>query len=308
MYMTKNKLASLESTALKVREHIIRLSGKGGCFIGASLSCVELMVYLYSGFLRRGRPDAGEEGDDPHRDFLFLSKGHDVPAMYGTFVEMGLLDASRLGNHLSTKDSIYWHPNRAIPGVEFHSGSLGHLPAVAAGVALDCKLKGLDNRVIVITGDGELNEGSVWETLLVANAYGLDNLTLVVDRNQFQANIRTEDLIPLEPLADKFEAFGCRVQRIDGHDLLQLEAAFGELPERETRGDGLFRNDGHGREEKGKVNVIIADTIRGKGLPSIEARADRWFCTFSSTEVEELLQELHGNVLATIESESLVVR
>jgi transketolase len=280
--MTKIELERLQETALRVREHIIRMSGGGGCFIGASLSCVEIMVYCYSHVIRRG--------EGLGRDYLFLSKGHDVPALYGTFAELGLMDADRLANHLSTADSIYWHPNRNIPGVEFHSGSLGHLPAVAAGVALDCKLRRGDNRVVVITGDGELNEGSVWESLLVANAYGLDNLTVVVDRNHFQANIRTEDLIPLEPLADKFSAFGCTVQRIDGHDLRALEQAFAYT------------------EVKGKVNVIIADTVRGKGLPSIEARADRWFCAFTATETEQLLQELHGNVNAIIESETLIVR
>jgi transketolase len=284
--MTTKQSAELESTAVRVREHIIRLSAGGGCFIGASLSCVEIMVYLYTNVIRRN----GLDLHDPQRDYLFLSKGHDVPALYGTFVEMGWLEAERLSNHLSTQDSIYWHPNRHIPGVEFHSGSLGHLPAVAAGVALDCKLRGGKNRVVVITGDGELNEGSVWETLLVANAYGLDNLTLVVDRNQFQANIRTEELVPLEPLADKFRAFGCEVRRIDGHDYRQLEEAF-------IVG-----------EEKGKVKVIIADTVRGKGLPSIEARADRWFCSFSGDEVLQLLEELHGNKEAAIESETLVVR
>jgi transketolase len=301
--MTNSKLLSLQSTALKVREHIIRLSGGGGCFIGASLSCVEIMVYLYGEFLRKG-----EGHSDPGRDFLFLSKGHDVPALYGTFVEMGILKAERLKNHLSTSDAVYWHPNRAVPGVEFHSGSLGHLPSVAAGVALDCKLRGMDNRVIVITGDGELNEGSVWETLLVANAHGLDNLTLVVDRNQFQANIRTEELVPLEPLADKFRAFGCRVQRIDGHDLIQLEEAFGQLDSRKGMQAGKNGSPAMSGSGGGRVNVIIADTVRGKGLPSIEARADRWFCSFSDAEVEQLLQELHGNKLASIESETLVVR
>lgn len=278
---------------MRVREHIIRMSGGGGCFIGASLSCVELMVYCYSKVIR-SREGLG-------RDYLFLSKGHDVPALYGTFAELGMMDPERLANHLSTADSIYWHPNRNIPGVEFHSGSLGHLPSVAAGVALDCKLRGGDNRIVVITGDGELNEGTVWETLLVANAYGLDNLTLVVDRNQFQANIRTEDLIPLEPLADKFSAFGCAVQRIDGHDFRQLEEAFDRIGGARAGRSGASAG-------KGKVNVIIADTVRGRGLPSIEARADRWFCSFSAAEVEQLLQELHGEVKATIESETLVVR
>jgi transketolase len=283
--MTKTELESLQSTALRVREHIIRMSEGGGCFIGASLSCVELMVYCYARVIRNDGPST-----DLKRDYLFLSKGHDVPALYGTFAEMGLMDRSRLGNHLSTADSIYWHPNRNIPGVEFHSGSLGHLPSVAAGVALDCKLRQGDNRVVVITGDGELNEGSVWETILVANAYGLDNLTILVDRNQFQANIRTEELVPLEPLADKFAAFGCFVSRVDGHDFRELEKAFEEPVQR------------------GRVRVIIADTVRGKGLPSIEARADRWFCSFTAAEVGQLLEELHGNVVASLESETLVVR
>jgi transketolase len=308
--MTNKQSAELQTTALRVREHIIRLSAGGGCFIGASLSCVEIMVYLYAHVIRRNTLRL----DDPQRDYLFLSKGHDVPALYGTFVEMGWLAADRLSNHLSTQDSIYWHPNRHIPGVEFHSGSLGHLPAVAAGVALDCKLRGGKNRVVVITGDGELNEGSVWETLLVANAYGLDNLTLVVDRNQFQANIRTEELVPLEPLADKFRAFGCEVRRIDGHDFEQLEEAF-DGAMRSGKGDGAMQGADGGTNRGGathgsggKVRVIIADTVRGKGLPSIEARADRWFCAFSGDEVLQLLEELHGNKEAMIESETLVVR
>jgi len=286
--MTNTTLSDLQSTALRVREHIIRMSAGGGCFIGASLSCVELMVYLYKEFLHH---DLYGEEPDPARDYLFLSKGHDVPALYGTFVEMGSLELRRLNNHLSVHDHIYWHPNRAIPGVEFHSGSLGHLPAVAAGVALDCKLREEGNRIVVITGDGELNEGSVWETMLVANAHKLDNLTLVVDRNQFQANMRTEELVPLEPLVDKFEAFGCSVRRVDGHDFLQLEEA--------------FRAASNGT---GGVNVIIADTVRGKGLPSIEARADRWFCAFKEEETVQLLQELHGEEETVISSETLVVR
>ncbi len=285
--MTNEKNNHLKSVALKVREHIISMSVGGGCFIGASLSCVELMVYLYAEFLQIDKNNLS----DPERDYLFLSKGHDVPALYGTLAELGFIDNKRLENHLKTNDSVYWHPNRSIPGVEFHAGSLGHLPAVAAGVAYDCKIKNQQNRIVVITGDGELNEGSVWEALLVANAYGLNNLTIIVDRNQFQANIRTEDLIPLEPLADKFEAFGCHVTRIDGHDFDAIEKALKSLP---------YSNH--------KINVVIADTVRGKGLPSIEARADRWFCAFSPAEGQQLQNELHTNIKAEIKSETLIVR
>lgn len=277
----------LKARALRVREHILHMSTDGGCFTGASLSCTDLIVFLYSGFLRVHR----DRLDDPDRDFLLLSKGHDVPALYGTFAEIGWIEKARLQNHLKTSDSIYWHPNRNIPGIEFHSGSLGHLPAVGLGIAMDCKMRGKQNRVIVITGDGELDEGSVWETLLVAAAYKMNNLTVVVDRNHFQANIRTEELIPLEPLADKFEAFGCAVTRIDGHDFEQMQEAFGRLP---------FHPE--------KPSVIIADTMRGKGVPSIEARADRWFCNFTHDEVDALVRELHGEAQADLTSETLTVR
>jgi transketolase len=285
--MTEEKRKKMEATALKVREHIIRLSTDGGCFTGASLSCADLLVYLYSDFLNLHKDNL----KDPERDYLFLSKGHDVPALYGTFVELGLIEKERLQNHLKTNDSIYWHPNRNVPGVEFHSGSLGHLPSVAMGVAMDIRLRKQKNKVLVVTGDGELNEGTVWEAALVASAHRLNNLTFVIDRNKFQANVATEDLIPLEPLADKFEAFGCAVKRIDGHDFNQLEAAFRALP-----------------FDKEKPSVIIADTVRGKGLPSIEARADRWFCNFNSEEIQSLLKELHGEAQTDLQSETLTVR
>jgi transketolase len=285
--MTEHKLNQLKDIALRVREHIIGMSTDGGCFVGASLSATDLMVYLYEEFLNISE----ENLNDPNRDYLFLSKGHDVPALYGTLIENGILEASRLQNHLSISDNIYWHPNTKIPGIEFHSGSLGHLPSVAIGVALDCKMRETNNLIVCILGDGELNEGSCWEALLVANAYKLDNLIFIIDRNKFQANVATEDLIPLEPLTDKFEAFGAAVARINGHDFEKLEETFRKIP---------FQKD--------KLNVVIADTVRGRGLPSIEARADRWFCNFSANEVSQLLEELHGVHSANIESETLMVR
>lgn len=277
----------LKDIALKVREHIIRMSANGGCFIGASLSAVDILVYLYADFLNLNISNL----DDPERDYFFLSKGHDVPALYGTFAELGLISKERLQNHLSVDDHIYWHPNTRVAGIEFHSGSLGHLPSVALGVAIDIKIRGGNNKVICVLGDGELNEGTCWEAVLVANAYRLDNLIFIVDRNQFQANMATEDLIPLEPLADKFRSFGASVKRVDGHSFLAMDEAFSAYP-----------------FEEGKLNVVIADTVRGKGLPSIERRADRWFCNFTVAETEELLQELHGEHHASLTSQTLVVR
>ncbi|OGV07213.1 MAG: transketolase [Stygiobacter sp. RIFOXYC12_FULL_38_8] len=285
--MTNKKLTKLQNQALKVREHIIRMSGNGGCFIGASLSCADIILYLYKEFLNV----SPENLSDPKRDYFFLSKGHDVPALYGTYVELGWLEESRLSNHLKTNDTIYWHPNRNIPGVEFHSGSLGHNLSVAMGVAMDCKLRKQKNKVVVVVGDGELNEGSMWEGLLVASAYKLDNLLIVVDRNQFQANMPTEELIPLNPLKKKFEAFGCEVKKVNGHNFEKMDQTFKEFP-----------------FQKGKVSVVIAETVRGKGLPSIEKRADRWFVNFKPEEVEGLLSELHSKKKTKLTSETIVAR
>lgn len=282
-----NPHAELEALALRVREHVIRLATGGGCFIGASLSCTDLIVHLYKRVLRVTPATVRA----PERDYLLLSKGHDVPALYGTLVELGFLARERLSQHLTTDDSIYWHPNRSVPGVEFHSGSLGHLLSVGIGLALDAKLRQAKNRVFVLLGDGELDEGTIWEGLLVAAAKRLDNLVCIVDRNEFQANIRTEELIPLEPLLDKFEAFGAKALRVDGHSFAALDTAFQTLP-----------------LANGRPSVIVADTVRGRGLPSIERRADRWFANFSADEIEALLAELHGHARATLHSETLVVR
>ncbi len=276
-----------DQLALKVREHVIRMTRGGGCFLGASLSCTDLLVHLYTRVLRCSPTTCA----DPDRDYLLMSKGHDVPALYATLAELGWMAKSRLARHLDPEDSIYWHPNRDIPGVEFHSGSLGHLLAVGAGVALDARMRGGPNRVFVVLGDGELDEGSIWETVLVAGAHELDNLVAIVDRNGFQANVATEELIPLEPLAPKFEAFGWRSLRVNGHDHGQLDRAFAQLP-----------------LAPGRPTVIIADTIRNKGLPSLEGKPDRWFVRLTPPEIEQLISELHGAAAAPLTSPTLTVR
>lgn len=281
----------LEALAFRVRQHVIRMSGGGGCFIGASLSCADLLVYLYSRVLKVDPRDPGALD----RDVFLLSKGHDVPALYGTLAELGFIPRERLRNHLTAQDHLYWHPNRAVPGIEFHSGSLGHLLSVGIGVALDLSLRGSERRVFVLLGDGECNEGSVWEALLVASALRLTRLVVVIDRNELQANARTEELVPLEPLCDKLRAFGWEPRECDGHDFAALEAAFSRLPP---------VNAVHGE----RPVAVVARTVRGKGLPSLEGRVDRWFVAFRPEEIEGLLGELEGSRAATITSEPLMVR
>lgn len=285
--MNKEEINNLELLSLKVREHIIRMSTDGGCFIGASLSCADILIYLYNKYLNLNKDNL----TNVNRDYFLLSKGHDVPALYGTLVESGILDKKRLKNHLKTNDDIYWHPNVKIPGIEFHSGSLGHLLSVSMGIAYDIKLRKGTNKVVVLLGDGELNEGSVWEGLLVSASKKLDNLVVIVDRNRFQANIETESLIKLESLDSKFEAFGWNVFRTNGHNFNEMDKIFSKLS-----------------YTKGKPNIIIADTTRGKGLPSIENRADRWFVNFRKEEIEQLLRELHTKIKTNLTSKTLMVR
>lgn len=276
----------LEEVALRLRKTCLNLATNGGCFLGASLSCVEILLTLYAKKLNFPDNDPAH----PDRDLFFLSKGHDVPALYGIFCELGWLQLDDLlETHLRPGSNIYWHPNRSIPGVEFHSGSLGHILSVATGCALDAHLKNEKRKIFVLLGDGELNEGSIWEALLVIHAWSLSNLHIVIDRNGFQANLPTEELIPLEPMIDKFQSFGLNVHRCDGHSLTELSEYF------------------H-LDQKGGASVLIADTKRGKGIPSIEGRADRWFCNFNHDELLQLHQELSGKGQAELKSKGLIVR
>lgn len=275
--MNRLDFAALATRSLEVRRQVLRLAARGGCFAGAALSCADLLVYLYGQRLSVTPASLAS----PERDYLLLSKGHAVPALYATLAEFGFVERRRLDRHLSTDDRIYWHPNADVPGVEFHSGSLGHSLSVGIGIAYDLRAAGGTNRVFVIAGDGELDEGSMWEGLLVAAALKLDNLVLVIDRNELQANTRTEALVPLEPLQRKLAAFGWQTAQASGHRFAELDAAFAQFDERRER-----------------PFALIAETVRGKGVPSLEGRADKWFVDATP----EYARELEGELVANAES------
>lgn len=261
-------LSDLIYASKNVRKKIINMSTNGGAFTGAALSCADICVYLYHSFLNVSPQTA----KSINRDRFFLSKGHSVPALYAVLTEFGYFEESRLKNHLKIYDDIYWHPNTNIPGIDCHSGSLGHLLSIAAGMAKGQKILNSNAKSVVLLGDGELNEGSNWEALLSASTMQLDNLIIIIDRNRLQANMETENLIPLEPLDMKLKAFGFETVEIDGHNFYDIHNAFSSLP---------IKQD--------KTTVIIANTVRGKGIPTIENKCDKWFCNFSENEVNNLL-------------------
>ena len=243
------------------------MAKNGGCFIGSAFSCIDILAYLYSNIFDIEKIKNRKKD----RDILILSKGHAVAALYGVLAQVGIISKDRLENYLTIKDDLYWHPNPNIPGIEFHTGSMGHGLSIGIGMAFASKLNKINNKIFVILGDGELNEGSVWESVLIANAYRLDNLVVIIDRNFRQANLKTEELIPLESLQEKFSAFGWETLLCDGHAIDEIQKTFEHIS----------------KTVLDKPSVIIANTVRGNGIPLMEDNSKYWFGNFNEKELEE---------------------
>ncbi len=238
----------LEETARRIAERVIRIAGYSECHVGGSLSAADLLAVLYFEVLRVDP----ERPARPDRDYFILSKGHALPALAAALSLRGFFPENLLEMHLR-EGGIPGHPKKGIlPGVEASTGSLGHGLPLAVGLALALRAERAPNRVFVLLGDGELQEGSNWEGAMCAAHYGLERLVAVVDRNMFQTG-PTEEILSLEPLAAKWESFGWGVRRVPGHDVGALASAFAELPFAE-----------------GKPSVLIAETKKGYRVPSLE--------------------------------------
>jgi len=216
---------------------------------GGSLSCVDILNVLYNRVLRVGPQTV----HDPGRDRYVQSKGHSVEALYVVLADRGFFPESDLETLCRYGSPYVGHPTRKIPGIEHNTGALGHGLAFSVGVALGAKKDRAAYRVFTLLGDGELAEGSNWESMLAAAHYRLDNLTAIVDRNGLQISGRTEEVCGLEPLADKFRAFGWAVRDVDGHDVTALADALEAVP-----------------FEPGRPSVVIARTVQGRGVRFME--------------------------------------
>jgi len=269
------KEEAFQNFVTECKKNVLQLSQNGGCFIGSAFSCVDVLCYIYGNIVDTLK--IKNKAED--RDIIILSKGHAVSGLYGIFAEIGFIPKERLQNYLKTNDNLYWHPNTQIPGIEIHTGSMGHGLAIGIGMAIASKLKKKNNFVFVIVGDGELNEGSMWESILIANGYKLENLVVIVDRNKRQANVKTEELIPLEPLIEKFSSFGWDTYSCDGHNFNEIDSTFSKI----------FNN------KHGKPHVIIANTIRGKGIEFMEDDPQYWFSNFEKDKINELSNMLSKN-------------
>jgi len=258
--MTSNRHAAARSIALDARSRQLRglvvraLAGGGRGHIGSSLSLIEIMRVLYDDVLnyRSSQPDWRE------RDRCILSKGHGCLAQYALLADKGFFPVALLDGFCRFDSILGGHPEAAkVPGIEASTGALGHGLPIGVGRALGLRMAGIAARVFVITGDGEINEGSCWEAALSASKHRLSNLTLLIDYNKIQSAGPTAEILDLEPLADKWRSFGFATTEVNGHDVAALREILKAVP-----------------LEKDRPTAIICHTVKGKGIPFAEDDAE----------------------------------
>ena len=271
--MTSSEKKQLQITACKVRMGIIESthSAKAG-HPGGSLSATEIFTYLY--FKEMHIDPKNPKWED--RDRFVLSKGHTTPGLYSALAQRGFFPVEDLPTLRHIDSYLQGHPNmNTVPGVDMSTGSLGQGVSVATGMALGLKKTGKSSRVYSLLGDGEIQEGQVWEACMAAGHYKLDNLCIVVDNNGLQIDGSVADVMSPYPIVDKLEAFGFAVQQIDGHDFDAIEAAFEAA-----------------RKVTGKPSAIVVKTVKGKGVSYMENQAGWHGKAPNDAEYEQAMAEL----------------
>lgn len=265
--------ATLKRCAAELRGRIIEVSGWAGIpHLGSCLSCVDILTTLYWGVLRidPAQPKSTE------RDRFLLSKGHAAPALFQVLAKRGFFPESLLDNYGEDGSLFAEHPPaHGVPGVEAATGSLGHGLPLAVGMMLGMQLARQPGRVFALLGDGECNEGSVWEAAMMASAQRLERLTVIVDYNKWQATARSDEVLSLDSLCDKWSAFGWSAIEVDGHDIAALLDTFTCLP-----------------LQPGKPSAIIAHTVKGKGVSFMEDDNNWHYRTPNPDEVQRSRHEL----------------
>ncbi len=275
----RNEVVSLELTASRCRENVIRMiraSGHG--HIGGALSCLDIVTAVY--FHAMNIDPENPKIED--RDRFILSAGHKCLAQYAVLAERGYFPKEILDTYGSLHSKIPGHPDmHKLPGVEANTGALGHGLSIACGMALGLRGKNPDAKVYVIMGDGELPEGSNWEAASVASHYHLDNMVLFVDNNGLQISGKVEDVMNMTPIDERFRAFGWAVKNMDGNNMQEIVSALDSVP-----------------FEKGKPTAIIAHTVKCKGLSAGEGNAAFHYWSPSKEEAEAAEKEIKDRTLA----------
>jgi transketolase len=266
------RLETLQERADALRRHIVNMAADSGAHVGGSMSVADILAVLYfDGVLRVDPAQPRSDG----RDYLIFSKGHASAALYGALAERGFFPVAELASYKRMGSRLAGHPAKSIPGVELATGSLGHGLAVGNGLALAGKHDGRDYRVFVVMGDGECQEGVVWEAAMAAAHYRLDNLVAIIDRNGVQEDGPTEKIMALEPFADKWRAFNWEVREVDGHDIAALSQALHAVP-----------------FAAGRPSLLLARTVKGKGLSFAENTHTWHYGKLSSEQRAQALAEI----------------
>lgn len=271
--MDKKTMEELKKKSNIIRKYIIEMltEAKSG-HPGGSLSGVEILSYLY--FKEMNIDPNNPNMED--RDRFVLSKGHGAPVLYSTLAEKGFFPKAELMKLRKTGAMLQGHPDmKGIPGVDMSTGSLGQGLSAANGMALAGKIDKKDYRVFVLIGDGELQEGQIWEAAMTAAHYELDNITVFIDNNGLQIDGANREVMNIEPIEEKWKAFGWHTIKIDGHDFDQIQRAVEEA-----------------KNIKGKPTVIIAKTIKGKGISFMENEADWHGKAPNQEQSQQALKEL----------------
>lgn len=267
-----NDVKELKKKAIQIRKDILVMLEKAGSgHTGGSLSLVELLVGLY---YRRINVDP-KKHDWKGRDKFILSKGHGCPALYAVLADQGFFPREELWTLRKLGSRLQGHPQRGLPGLEISSGSLGQGLSVALGMALADRMDGIDARVYCLMGDGETNEGQVWEAAMTASHYNLDNLCAIIDYNRLQIDGLTCEVKDMGEYKQKWEHFGWYVIEIDGHNFDDIDKAFQEAG-----------------EVKGKPQIIIAHTVKGKGISFVENKVEWHGVAPKKEELDKALEEL----------------
>jgi transketolase len=266
------RLEVLRNAADTLRRHIVNMAADSGAHVGGSLSVVEILTVLYFDGVLRVDP-AQPEWDG--RDYLIFSKGHASAALYGVLAERGFFPLAELASYKRMGSRLAGHPSKRIPGVELATGSLGHGLAVGNGIAIAGKHDRRDARVFVVMGDGECQEGVVWEAAMAAAHYRLDNLVAIVDRNGVQEDGPTETIMALEPFGAKWRAFNWEVREVDGHDLAALSRELHAVP-----------------FAAGRPSLLLARTVKGKGLSFAENTHTWHYGKLSAEQRAQALAEI----------------
>jgi len=258
--INKLELSYLKRKSTELRLEIIEYTKLKSSFLGSCFSCLDLIIYLYNHFLKISKKNILEK----NRNTFILSKGHAAPSLYAVLKDLKIIDKK-----LFLSNKTYWHPEKNVKGVDFQTGALGHGLSIGIGIAKYYKVNRINKWVVVMVGDGELNEGSVWESFLISKNWKLGNLIIVIDKNKFQANDTTKKVLSLGNLEKKILSFDLKLIKLNGHNYKDMDKKF-----------SILKKDNFPK-------VIIANTKRNFGISTIQNKKEHWYVDRNEKKLKE---------------------